>query len=608
MDNYKPKIKCYYGGDKGDSDHRVLPAPDMSISTNLEYNNDIIIGYTYTINLTGKITALDLRNTESNGDVDLDTQQYGIGAVIDHMHKMRTILSGNGGILRIVDENDNYILKARGGKLKSFNFTESDNNWVAFANYSASIEFNSLDFGDGNKDNCPNIFLSSDSYASNDYGIVHIPKFKIKSFSDSWSFIFDEKESYNRANKLDNNNDINIDNTSFTIQYNINAVGQHSYVYENDDNKEPKLLPAWEQAKNFVQERLYNQVISLIGGVLKDSYPGSCDTGETNNTLSTINSPGSYTNGLLSDIRSNYKIFNEKITCETSESDGSFSASYSALVKKIDCATTNIWTTPDAQHTVSKTVNKSYNGATTITTTINGSIQGLIEGGLIRSPKPIALPNTGSIFIQQNSADNKYNNAKILLDQIYNLMDQENNTGFGPMGKRDLKNNFKGALGITQYWPISFNLTHDYNNGIINYTVEYSNVQNICGRYYKELSIQVDEPTEIINVFHIPKSYPHSANKKCNTFIVQKLGTSKAKVVYVTIQGIDLREGGQPSTPNLSQIIQDGANCGNDLSAVGFPSDQNGFIATEKNFTFNPFDGSFNMSMTFVCATGDCYI
>jgi hypothetical protein len=613
MDNYKPKIKCYYGGDKGDSDHRILPAPDMSISTNLQYSNDIIIGYTYTINLSGKITALDLREIDNTGDVDLDAQKYGIGAVIDHMHKMRTILSGNGGILRIIDDNDNYILKARGGKLKSFSFTESDNNWVVFANYSASIEFNSLDFGNGNKDSCSNIFLSSDSYASDDAGIIHIPKFKIKSFSDSWSFSFDEKEAYSRVKKIDNKT-LNIDNSSFTIQYNINATGQHSYVYNNDDSTDSQLLPAWEQAKNFVQQRLHKQVTSLIQGILKDSYPDACSSGGANNTLSTINEAGPYSDGLLSDIKDNYKIFNEKITCETSEADGSFSASYSAIVKKIDCATTNIWTTPDTQHIVSKTINKSYNGATTLNTTINGSIQGLIEGGLIRSSKPISLPEKGSIFIYNNSADNKYNNAKILLDQIYDLYDNENHTGIATDQskidcKRDIKAIFKSALGVDEYyWPTSFNLTHDYNNGIINYTVEYSNIQNICGRYYKDINIQIEEPTEIINIFHIPKS-----TQNCNTYIVQKLGTTKAKIVNMTIQGIDLRTGldtmGQPISVSLRSMLQNDANiCPGDLSSIGFAGDQSGFISTQKDYTYNPFDGSFTVNMTFMCVTGDCNI
>jgi hypothetical protein len=325
---YKPDIKIFYG--PVDADHRLIPAPDISISTQINYANDTIIGYTYTINLTGVVTALDLRNVE-DGDAYDEPEHYNTGAIADHMHKLRQILSQNGNILRILGSGENpaNILEASGGILRSLNFSESDNNWTHYARYEASIEFNTLYLA-GNTEGCGYPFISADSYASNASGTVDISQFKIKSFQDSWSFTFDENEAYERNQLTDLYQNLSINNNSFNIEYSISATGKNHYVYDTENSDSSKLLPAWEQAKNFVQNRLYYQVTSLINGVLKNSDTNVCSP---LGSLSSMNTPGG-SDGLLSSLGDSiYSIFNEQITCEASESEGTFSANYTATVK-----------------------------------------------------------------------------------------------------------------------------------------------------------------------------------------------------------------------------------------------------------------------------------
>ena len=209
MATYKPDIKIYYGSIS--TENRLIPAPNISIAINYNYSNDSIIGYTYIFNIQGTATALDLR-TLNYGDEYTEPGEYNFGAVIDHIHKLRYILSQNGNILHIVDgQSDSTILEARGGILKSFSFDESNNNWQSTAEYSASLEFSSVDFM-SSTESCDNIFLDPLSFSDDKAGIADINAFKIKTFSDSWAFNFNEGESYNRIKAIDNGQNLNINN------------------------------------------------------------------------------------------------------------------------------------------------------------------------------------------------------------------------------------------------------------------------------------------------------------------------------------------------------------------------------------------------------------
>jgi len=604
MSTYSPETKIYYG--PLDSDHRLIPSPTVSISIEFNYSNDTIIGYTYIVNLTGSVTALDLRNL-SYGDEIPASSDYNSGAVIDHIRKLRNILVQNGNILHIVNgSNDSHILKAKGGILRSFNTDESPNNWTHYASYSASLEFHSVDFL-SSTENCDSIFLDPTTFSS--AGILDITKYKIKNFQDSWNFTFNESDLYNKVKQIDNGINLNINNHSFSIQYSISATGKHFFDYTNEATGSSTILPAWEQAKNFVQDRLYSQVTNLIDQILKDDYTSACDS---NDTLKDILIPGSGS-GLLQGLGdSKYKIFNETITCETSESEGSFSLTYNAIVKTT--LGNSQWSSIDTKHTITKSITTTNSNGIPITSlSLKGTIEGLIEGGLVRINQPLTLPKNGSLLISANQNTNKYTSAKNLLDKIYNENDYNN--GLGECGKRDLKPYFKQALGITlddlntnsnpndcildAPHPSSFNLTHDYNAGTINYSLEYN--KNQCGRKFNAISIQTTNPNKVIVSFNIPNSN--------NCPLVQELGTYTAKTVNLTIQGIDMSEIGQPSELNLVNEINStlNLNC-YDNGYMPIPLPSGNFIITQQQYTKNPIDGSYTVNMSYICGTSGCPI
>jgi hypothetical protein len=616
MSIYKPEIKVYYGSIS--NENRLIPGPDVSISTEYIYSNDSIIGYTYIFNLNGSVTALDLRNIPYGQEYS-EPDNYNLGSVVDHINKLRSILSKNGSILKIVDgQTDAVILEARGGILRSFSFDESNNNWTHFATYSASLEFSNVDFM-SSKESCDKSFLDPLSFPENKAGIADINQFKIKNFNDSWSFSFDDTQPFNRVKTIDTGGNLNLNNVTFNIEYSINATGKNFHVYNQNNSK---LLPAWEQAKNFVQYRLYEQVTNLINNVLKNPYtPCASSDG-----LKDVHVPGS--NGLLSSLGdSAYKIYNEEITCEASESDGSFSASYSATIRSL--SGNSSWSHPSATHTVEKSIQSSTdsNGRITKNISINGTIQGLIEGGLIKTNKAIELPNQGSIKLLNNISDNKYNNAKIVLDKIYSSSDY--NGGLGECGKRDIKSNFKNILGISidqlvvngqppdpppcpsdtscvipdPPHPSSFNLTHDYVNGTITYSLDYNsddaNCQNGDNAKFTQISIQTSQPNKVTATFDVPNS------DRCS--IIQELGTFTTKTVTVNITGNDNSCTGRPREVDFTKLIDCGA-CDDDMELpVKVPLNGN-FILTQKQYTKNPVDGSFTINLAYICGTTGCVL
>lgn len=614
---YKPDIKIFYGPSLTAS-YRLIPAPNISISVEYNYSNDSIIGYSYVFNITGSVTALDLRNISYGGSYSEPTH-YNLGAVVDHINKLRSILSQNGQILYVVDGlTDTTFLQARGGILRSFSIDESNNNWTQFASYSASIEFSSVDFM-SSTESCSSVFLDPLSFPSGTSGIVDINDFKIKSFTDSWSFDFGETESYNRIKNTDTGDNLNINNSTFNIQYTINAVGKHAHVYSGGSSL---VVPAWEQAKNFAQYRLHSQVTNLINNVLKNPYT-SCVSSDG---LNDINTPGS--SGLLSSLGdSSYKIFNEEISCETSESEGSFSATYSAIIKSLKG--NSLWSDPSSTHTIQKSVQTTNsNGSKIKTISLNGTIQGLIEGGLIRINKVLQLPSYGSITLLSNISDTKYSNAKIVLDKIYS--DSDYNGGQGSCGKRDLKPAFKNILGITTEQlegeeeeeeetpceqseddcvmtdpphPSSFNLTHDYINGTITYSIEYSSKDGVCsnsgGLKFNQITIQTNKPNKVIATFNIPNS------NECPT--IQELGTYTSKTVSVTIAGIDSSCSATPKDIDFGSLILCGTCDSEEYLPVKVPLTGN-FILTQKQYTKNPVDGSFTINLGYICDTTGCIL
>lgn len=560
--------------------YRLKPAPNISIKLNYEYSNDTIIGYNYTLSMDGYSTI-----ESSSG-------------VIDNLHNLRKILSQNNNNLYIYQKDQDFqnsatyrqIMVAHNGILKSFNIDPGNNRWAAYAPYSAELQFYSIDF-DSYKDNCNDgIFLDPNTYDHNSGGIIDISKYKIKEFSDSWKFIFNDNDSFSRIGKNELDLPISINNSSFEIEYSISAVGKH-YSSIDTDGGAPKslLLPAWEQAKNFVQDRLYYQVTNLISGVLI-SHGYSCST---TGTLSNISHPASGSSGLLNGLN-NYKIYNEEITCEASESDGSFNASYKSTV--VYNNTNHPIGTSATKHTITKSISKTYEGNKLVNNiSIDGTIQGLIEGGLINNSGPLELPSAGNLLIYNSWDNSKYLNAEILLNKIFD-------SNYYGLIKKDFKPSFKTFLGITPQevgggstsdvipdppHPNSFNLTKDFTNGTINYNLEYSS--NYCNRLYQTINIDVNEPHKQIALLNLPNSL--------GTPLIQELGTTSPKTINITVKGFILNDSFQIPPPLTFDNIM-----------TYIPNLPANSILKNQELSYNPLDGSYNVDLVYICGTEGCGI
>jgi hypothetical protein len=658
---YSPEVKVFYGhianpmspSASGSPDQRLIPAPFISVSTEFNYANDTIIGYKYNVEFTGTVTALDLRELENNQTYN-DSNYNSIGKLVDHIRKLRKILSTNGGILLVKDKDNTTILRASGGILKSFNIDQS--KWTDTAPYSATIEFNNVEFIGNNvgfsPENCSNIFLEDNQYTTNtNGGILDLTKYKIKSFEDNWNIEFNHDEMTNLFYvdnpKRDNSTiqlkpgnaatndgiiDLGFYNMSFNISYSINVTGQDFYLY--DSESEPKLIPAWQQAKNFAQHRLQSHVSGLINNILMGNNAGIDTCTPLNRPLEDIHGVGPVigNSGLLSSINVNnavYGVFNEVIECQSSESQGTFSLNYSAVIKNNQSSK---FRTPNCKHTFTKNISTDKsNGIPIKNISIQGTIEGLISGGLVQlTGQQLALPASGSLFIYNNSNASKYNNALACLNTIYSNSD--NNAGLGVLGKRDFKKEFKELLGLYNYndgkdyigsqinnlpdfsapitngnidenWyitPTNFSITHDYHNGVINYNATYSN--NNCYRKYREVSIQVVEPEQILATFTIPNS------NSCP--VIQRIGTKNAKTIDITVNGVDLSTNGVYNIgtgftySDWSNLPVFDCGCGDQYLPIELPIISSSYILTQKRYSHNPMNGSFTVNLTYIAADG----
>jgi len=584
---YKPNIEMFYGT-VNDNDSKIIPAPNMSIGITYDYANDTIIGYTYNITLNGTITSLDLRNLAYGDEYDpTEYNHRNIGSLADSIDKLRFLLAQNGNVLHITDAaTGTTFFKAKGGILRSFNVGESNNNWTASASFTATIDFNAIDIND--VEDCYSSFLDITGFPTNDKGIVEINAYKLRSFSDSWSFSF-EDETYDVNGQNEAGGYINLDNSHFKLSYQANATGKSYYVYSDDDTSASTLIPAWEQAKNFVQYRLYHQVTSLIDGVLK-TYTSGCGSEDG---LNDINIPGNTTSGLLSSLGdSNYSIFNEEISCDSSESQGTFSANYSCIVRR---STGGPYSPANCFHTVQKsTTDNNSTGNTVRNINVTGKITGLMEGGIVRSNKPIELPAQGKLFIYNNmNGQEKINKALDLLNSIY--FSNNNTRDFYDHFKTALNINFDGLQGLSNDPnSTSFNLTYNYLEGTIDYSVEYSS-RNNCSTSYSLITVDIEDRTKVFVILDIPGS------NSCG--VVQPLGTYTLKKVNVTIEGYNSDIAIAPGQLNFDDLVRCANSCG---ETPDLPINIPGGTITDQTYTLDPFTGKYTINVSYMCPADNC--
>lgn len=563
-------LKLYY------ADTLISPIPTITISQDNIYANDTIIGYIYTVSINGYI-------------IPIIDNPYGLPEILASINNIQNLLSKNSNNLKITNTENNVtndILLLKGGILKDIDFPDSSNNWSRFAEYSATLEFNELIILNENI-TCNNGYIDSASISTS---LVDINKYKISDFNDGWTFSTDTESSYAYSFKSDNTNNGNIDivNNVINITYNISATGKTYF----DDNKE--LLPGWVQAKNFVQKRLYDQIKNLSSS-LRLSGNENCNA---NLDLSTIHS--AYSSGLIvgdkslqnnNTINNNYQIYNETIQCGVSESNGTFSLEYNAKLKRNN---NNNLSSNDTIHTFSKEI--TYNktgGKLTSSININGTIEGLCPGGLIQSSGNFNLPDKGNLIIGP-SYKSKFNSANNLLSKIFNI------------NQNDLSTSFKNALNINHnellltnncnnnIIPSSFSLTKNYMTGTINYSVEYDTDRNcstinVDDTTVAKTTIDIEWPVPIVTEFTIPGG----------NFVLQDLNTVTAKRISVSIEGRSKKDICTNLNTLLTQIAADPLII---LPSTVVLPNYVGSTLTGRTLNYNPIDGSYNMTLSYICA------
>lgn len=569
--------KIYYGPNNTKTDqYRLSPAPQITISTQPSYNGDVIVGYIHTVSLKGYATGYrKLNNQEPSHSVT------GIGLVTDNISIVKKILSYNGGSLSVNEDDGTEVMRCKGGTIRSLSFNESPNNWMGSAEYNAQIEFNEVELLNGtslNTISCSESYIDSNSLSSS---VVDTTKHKIKNFGDSWSITIDDA-IYSRILQTDYQN-METDNSSMTVSYNISATGKNYYV----DNK---LIPAWEQAKNFAQDKLFNKINNLLTSALGLTANTACAA------TSSVSGVGASTNGALSNL-SGYGVYNETLSCSTSESDGTFSLTYNAIIKKNNNSATNH---PASRHTFSKNVTVQNDTKRVTTISVQGTIEGLVTGGVIRAiGSGFKLPNNGSILISTNISE-KYSNALTALNKIVSgadltsLVKTRLGISLSSLGiTSEQLAQCGGSLTDSVLIPSSFSLTHNYHEGIINYNVEYSS-DIICGQVgaLSSISISVEDPTPILAELPIPHS---------DVLVIQDMNTVTNKRVSISIEGrLAERECCLNQTSLASRI---GNATFSVPSGITLP-DMSNYILTQQQRTDNIINGSYTISLGYICSSG----
>lgn len=588
-------------------ERQIVPAPTMSISKEFIYSNDNIIGYTYVFNLQGYASSI---NTKLN--TTISTLQNTVKSLDD----IQSTLHRNGKYFRATcPSTGTDIIRAYGGQLRSFDVQETDNKWTQYAKYSAQIEFSRVLFSNG-----ANIDIASDSTTGTNNTTTN-DLLKLKSYSDNWNFTVSEEDMY----KYYTSENMMEDYTQIQVEYTVNATGKHYYYDESNTT-----VPAWVAAKNFVQKKMYDQ-LSLFYNSSPLGYfafPNTSYNSNETNGLPALNNTHSYDNVGVSafpilgqSLRDWYAIFNEKINCSTSETEGTFSATYSCTLRFVNSANNGGEYTMDyATHSfdVSYDKTRSFEDVTT-NITVNGTVTGMLRTNILQvadDGQVFQLPSNGVFLATAIDIGNKYYNAL----NSFNLQIANGDHS-------DLQEDFKRRLYINYqtlfpessdtpcYNPLdqklaeakSFTVSHNYNEGSLTYTAEYDNERSCAAeRGFQTLTITEDDPVPLIAEFVIPG--------RENGPIIQSLNSYSHKKVTLEFTGTTRKgcDTGTPWAPGFS-----GSNLCDTSSYVHLPEkvqlmidqtenfaecNKQAMLPTSHNISYNPVNGDYTLTKSYtVC-------
>ena len=581
MPSYDPTIEIYYHKVTQSTglSNRVAPAPQINISPEIYYANDSVIGYTYNVTLNGYANSL---RKEIN-----DEAISSFSGTIRHIGDIRDIFNFNGGNLTIKYNSGNTILVAKGGTIKNLSFNNSDNKWTNYAPYTIELEFNEIDFigCDGNSPiDCASTVFHSPLQSTNSIvsdHLVDMKKYKIKEFTDKWTFTIENDiySSYSTEN-----------HQSLQVTYTLSATGKNFY----SDDSDGRTIPAWQHAKLFAQERLYNQVSELIDSPAtissNTSTISACDA-TLNATQINDNQQGSV---LLNGFDNNMAVYNETITCETSESDGTFSLTYKSLLKFGRTATSA------ARHTFTHNTQTNNSGAPETTITIQGTVQGLTKGGFIKNStlSDFNLPQNGTFISSYNTDLNtRYINAKdYFLANVGNNADLLSNFKTNIVGVNGAALGIKGSSPSPS--PLSYSLDHNYLTGSIEYTATYSTKhERDINNSFNNISVTRKDPTQIFQEFVIPG--------RASGPLIQKLNMYNPRTISINIDGGNIENKSCEVSSSIFDICGEGALPLIPTSIFPLLADVGpGWIKTKDIRSTNKLDGSYSLSLEYTCIGG----
>jgi hypothetical protein len=593
--------------------YKLSPSPFINISTSINYANDNIVGYKYSVDMEGTVVP--------SGDVPISIANTSKN-ISEHRKKLTTY----GSYLFVYDNtNKTVLLEGQNGLLQSLAYNESNNNWLKSVPYRATIEFQELIFDGENTDKCSSGDIGADSLSKN---LIDRDKYKIKSFNDQWSISADAETLYSDIKFLDTSVNgfrpdfLKTDNLTYNVRYTIDSEGMN---YSKWDGTENLIVPAWEQAKSFCQDRLFTEVKKLAENICYINANTACEA-----TSTLANLYGISDEGLIFEANK-FKIYNESVRCETSEGAGSFSAEYSAILK-IERPTVNGFSNEAVRHTFTKNVQTEKNGIQKSATneilenkviTIEGEIQGLVEGGLLFAQKSdYELPQTGYLIVQRTSQNEKYNNALLFAQKFFDNQNiekakdiHENYKGQYEFGLRpeDFMQNTAGLTDIEYAKPETFNISKDYSNGVISYSAKYSTGKTGGRHKYSNTSIEIQRGVPVVATFQLPNGgYITESNPNGVGVIIQDMGTKTRDVMNITIEGNDpdsklgyINIEDPNSYLKVYNFLASSSGNFNLPTDISYPS---GSVLTERTKTTNILTGSYSIKLAYILCTPGCPI
>lgn len=589
--------RIYYGLDNYGK-KAIRPCPNLKYTTEFLYQNDTIGGILYHITLTGKLVVPEgmTNNPLPPFDDPPDVETLAESTVLgQQMRELNKLFSDNHKTL-IMATTDEYgqafrpILIANNILVRSINISPGTSNFVKEANYTIELESSHMLFSHDitQMDDFNDVFSGGIEKKMFERMMskymIDLTKFSIKEWNEDFQIQSGEDQT-KPVTSVDRICDYGLETPNgtcdfpenlpailttlggehITITYSLNAVGKQVEWFEG--KKGP--LPAWEHAKRFVQTKL----LERMGGLFTNFLPmNGFVTRE--NISAPLGNPGAFDDfkGPLqafddgSAIRlPTFAIYNEHFSFDVSESDGSFSVTYNAIMKRLcpdgetetykltypEGPTYSNYCSNNAIHTIQKNINKTMEqneytmlDTQNVTITLNGTVQGLIPGGIMAPESKLYIDTTkkGSFLCYNPTTDtpnsfDRIHYAELAFDKIFDY------------NNYDLKAEFKTLFGVTPYHlrvspssrmlPSSMQVVRNMIEGTITWNATYSTKIN-CDPNNFEINVSTKQPTPIIAEFTVPNNNVRDANGDiCYTGrgypVIQLLGTQSPKTIDVSI-------------------------------------------------------------------------